>query len=313
VREAYTAVFRQNARVSVLVTERRPIYVLGAGGKSGTFKFSPELTVLHVLALASTDERRDVYLQSELVRQGERNAMSLRKLEKSLARAIVLRAERDGGTAKPTAGLMRIAGAEKSGVLLEADLAMRKLTGQLNQSQIDAARGTIATSLREIAEIKQKAAILDENIKVRRQRKDALSTLTDSMSARHFLKNQVAAEVYEVEERRQEAVLSLSQAQRRLEEGERALARLLTNQKLELEKEITATEQDVAEQETAVAGSERLIQELRMQDLQARLAEQTPTFEIVRQTSNGPQRLQADQMTTLKPGDLVQVRATKPP
>jgi polysaccharide biosynthesis/export protein ExoF len=310
VREAYAKLFRQDASVSVTVTDRQPIYVLGAGAKSGTFKFVPGMTVLHVLALAASDERRDVYLQSELMRQGERHSTSLHKLEKALARTIVLKRERDGRAAEPTPELIRAAGSEKSQTLLDAELRMRKLVVELNQSRIDAARGSIASARREIAEIGQKVTILDEHIKTKKQRKDALSTLTDPRSAKPFLQYQVAAEVYEVEAQRQEVLLALSQAQRRLEESERALSGLLTTQKLDLEKELAIAEQEVAEQEAAVVASERLAQELRMQDAQARLAEQTPTFEIVRQTPHGPERLQAEQMTPLKPGDLVQVRAS---
>jgi protein involved in polysaccharide export with SLBB domain len=69
IRRAYGAVFHRDAMVSVTITERRPVYLLGPGFKAGAYKFTPGMTVLHLLALAGADDdRRDVYLQSERVR-----------------------------------------------------------------------------------------------------------------------------------------------------------------------------------------------------------------------------------------------------
>jgi hypothetical protein len=314
VRKAYIAAFHQDAKVSISIVDRRPIYILGAGSKAGTFKFSPGMTVLHALALlgGSDDEHRDVYLQSELVRQRERHAMSVRRLEKALVQSIVLRAERDGETPRPTSALVRISGEEKATLLIQKELNVRKLIGDLKQSQTDAARSAIATAQREIADIGAKVTILNEHIGVKKLRKDALARLTDSRSANPFLSNQVSGEVLDVEERRQEVLLSQSQAQRKLDQAKAALSKLVTEQALELEKEIAVVEQEVTEEESAVSSSELFVQELRMQDARANLASDVPRFEIVRQTLTGPRRLSADEMTELKAGDLIQVRSNRP-
>jgi protein involved in polysaccharide export with SLBB domain len=314
VRKAYIAAFHQDAKVSISIVDRRPIYVLGACSKAGTFKFSPGMTVSHALALlgGSDDERRDVYLQSELVRQRERHATSVRRLEKALVRSVVLHAERDGETPRPTSALVSISGGEKATLLIQKELNVRKLIGDLKQSQTDAARSAIATAQREIADISAKVTILNEHIGVKKLRKEALSKLTDSRSANPFLSNQVTGEVLDVEERRQEVLLSQSQAQRKLDQAKADLSKLLTEQALELEKEIAVVEQEVTEEGSAVSSSDLFVQELRMQDAGANMASDAPRFEIVRQTLTGPQRLSADEMTELKAGDLVQVRSNRP-
>jgi hypothetical protein len=103
----------------------------------------------------------------------------------------------------------------------------------------------------------------------------------------------------------------LSQAQRRLVDAEAELNRLAKTQQLELEKEITVAEQEVAHEETAMTSSERFIDELRMQAARSSLTSRS-AFEIVRQTRSGPQRLPAEEMTELKAGDLIHVSNARP-
>ena len=310
---AYSTIFHQDAKVSVVISDRSPIYVLGTGSKAGTFKFTPGMTVLHALALAgsSDDDRQDVYLQSELVRQKERHAVSKRRLEKGLALMNALRAELGGTSPELTARLTQIAGRKKADSLIETEIKIRRLLAQIKQSQLDGARGATATARRDIDAINKKLAILDQQIEVKNLRKDALSKLRDIRSANPFLSNQVAGEVFDAQERRQEVLLALSQAQRRLVDAEAELNRLAKTQQLELEKEITVAEQEVAHEETAMTSSERFIDELRMQAARSSLTSRS-AFEIVRQTRNGPQRFPAEEMTELKSGDLIHVSNARP-
>ena len=310
---AYAAVFHQDAKVSVVISDRSPIYVLGTGSKAGTFKFTPGMTVLHALALAgsSDDERQDVYLQSELVRQKERHVVSKRRLEKGLALTIALRAERGGTSPELTARLTQIAGQKKAESLIESEIKIRRLLAQIKQSQLDGARGATVTARRDIDEINKKVAILDQQIDVKNLRKDALSKLRDIRSANPFLNNQVVSEVFDAQQRRQEVLLALSQAQRRLVDAEAELNRLTNTQQLELEKGISVAEQEVADEETAMTSSERFIDELRMQAARSSVTSRS-AFEIVRQTRSGPQRLRGEEMTELKAGDLIHVSNARP-
>src|SRR5262249_42196505 len=149
---------------SVTITERRPVYLLGPGFKAGAYKFTPGMTVLHLLALAGADDdRRDVYLQSERLRQKERYVTSVRRLGRALVRSIVLRAERDGSTPAPTPALLHVAGAARSAALIEAEAKIRQLVGQLRQSELDTARSAIATARQGITTLDRRVAILSDN------------------------------------------------------------------------------------------------------------------------------------------------------
>jgi hypothetical protein len=236
----------------------------------------------------------------------------MQRLEKALARSIVLRAERDGGTPAPTPALLRAAGAARSAALIEGEAKIRQLVGQLRQSELDGARSAIATARQGITTLERRVAILSDNSAAKKARRETLSKLAESRDANPFLLSQVSGELYDVEDRRQEALLALAQAQRKLGDADGQLSRLVATQKLELEKDISAVEQDIAEAEIAATSSERLVQELGMQQAQAAMAaDSAPRLEIVRQGTAGSQRLDADQLTPLKPGDLIQIQAAQ--
>lgn len=314
-RKRYQEAFKQPAKVSVVVDERQPIYVLGAGPRAGTYKFTPGMTVLHALALVGGPEdgrQQDVYLQSELVRQRERNESGRRQLMKTLARSIVLQAESEGRTPEAPASFVKFSGAAKASELLKEEQSVRDMFTRIKRMELDAHRALIASTRQEVGEIAKNIAILNENLAVKAERKRAIATLRDQRLANTFIENQVASELLDATEREHQARLNLARAKHKLTEAEAALEKLTAEHALELEKELAAVTQSVADLETIVVSSEQFINELRLQSTRTALANRPVTFEIVRQMRDGPARQAADEMTTLKPGDLVRVSTVEP-
>lgn len=314
-RKRYQDAFKQNAKVSVAVDERQPIYVLGAGPRAGTYKFTPGMTVLHALALVGggeDDRQQDVYLQSELVRQRERNESGRRQLMKTLARSIVLRAESEGRIPEAPASFIKFAGTEKASTLIKEEQSVRDMFTRIKRMELDAHRTLIASTRQEIGEINKNIAILNENLAVKNERKRAIASLRDQRLANTFIENQVASELLDATEREHQARLNLARAKHKLAEAEAALEKLTAEHALELEKELATVTQSVADLETIVVSSEQFINELRLQSTRTALANRPVTFEIVRQMRDGPTHQKADEMTTLKPGDLVRVSTVEP-
>ena len=309
-KRAYAAAFHQDARVSVVISDRSPIYVLGAGSRSGTFKFAPGMTVLHALALAGSadDEQHDVYLQSEAVRQKERNETARRRLARVLAQAIALRPEPDPMARKRRARLVELVGQAKGDAVVTIEANARALLNQVKQAQLDAARGAVATAERDIQALNKKLAILDNQIRLKGQRKQAVDRLREVQSANPFIASQVANELFEAEERRLEAFLAMSQAERRSAEAETELKRMTSLQQLELEKEAVGFTQQMDDEESTVASSQQFIDALRLQAARRTVAK-AAHLEIVRQTRTGPKQFAAEPMTELNAGDLIHVSA----
>jgi polysaccharide biosynthesis/export protein ExoF len=82
--------------VSMAIHEREPVYVLGAVARPGTYKYSAQLSVDHLIALAGGYEgaNQDASRITERMREAERHSRSIEALKHLLARQVVLLQER---------------------------------------------------------------------------------------------------------------------------------------------------------------------------------------------------------------------------
>jgi protein involved in polysaccharide export with SLBB domain len=98
--EAFAQFLGRKGMVNVLLLERPPIYVLGPVKTPGSFKYVPGTTVLHAIALAGGLDRgtSDPWQKIETVREIQKRSGAAGALLKLIARAAVLKAERDATT-----------------------------------------------------------------------------------------------------------------------------------------------------------------------------------------------------------------------
>src|ERR1700721_736256 len=114
--------------VNVVLMERSPIYVLGPVKNPGSYKYVPGATVLHAIAVAGGLDRgtSDPWQKVEAVREIQKRSGAADALTKLIARATVLKAERDGTAPKVPLRLMELVGAGEANSLVNEQIDRRK-------------------------------------------------------------------------------------------------------------------------------------------------------------------------------------------
>lgn len=304
---AYQTGMRQTVDVSVTIAERYPIYVVGPSSKTGIFKYVPGMTVLHALALlgSGAGANPDIYLQSELVRQRERQASAQRKLAKAWARQSALQAALANGTATVPERLAQIVEMRAAEKLLLTEVNLQNLMMRVRMTQIDAQRARLGTARQEVEQTKARHAVVQQHAGVKAERRRTVNDLKERRSASPFLSLQAESDFHEMTERQQAIGLMLTQARQRLAEAELGLTKLEQEQRLQLEREIAEVASEIVSEEAALASSREFIDELSLQSARDTLGKRENAWEIVRQTKNGPLQLEASQLTQIQAGDLV--------
>jgi exopolysaccharide production protein ExoF len=309
---AFIQSMRRGAKASVMLVDREPVYVVGRGIKPGAFKFSPGMTVLHAVALTGTgnDQNSDLYAHTEYARGLERLEIATHRLKKQLAQAAALRAQQSEQSPEIPAGLVELVGAQEARKLVDSAVGVRKLIVAAMQPQIAAYQAALAAARQEAASHTTRIALLEEHVKIDVQRRDMLVNIRKQNDGLGYPLLQMENEVASIKEKTQEAVASLSKAQDNIAQAEQNLAKLEANTKLELQNEIIATDNDIAEQEATLKAARRLTSDLRIASLRMASTGQDLSYEIIRRGRSGSSRLKADQTAELVPGDLIKVIST---
>ena len=307
--KAFRDTLHREASVSLIVIDREPIYIVGRGAKTGTFKYTPGMTVLHAVALAggADDDRSDVYLRAEQFREREKLEKSTLLLKMQLARWAVLSAEREKSQVETPKRLIELVGALEAKKLINDALRVRALMLSSMQPQTASLQAAIAAARQEAANDTKRISIIQAHHKVRAQRRDLIASMANSASVNAFTFYQVQGDIAEIEEREQEAMTTLTETELRVSKAEQDLKKFELDKNVDLERELLAVVADIAEQTASVSASRRFINELQITTYRMTNADRSPSFEIIRRTQTGSETIMATEMTELIPGDLVRV------
>jgi len=313
VEQLLTAVFKNTAggeaKVSIVITEREPIYVLGPVPNPGTYKYSPGMTVLHAIALSGSLEGGPSELSQvmETMREREKLERSEEHLKRLLARAAVLRAEREGRPAVAPGRLVELTGEKQAGALIQNAATLRKFTLTSKQIEESAAEAAITAAREELASLREKVRYVESNIKDKSERLAILETLHSRGTGNVFNHSLARSEKADVEERRQEVLVAIAQAVEKLAQAEHAKLKLAADRKVEFEQELSTIENDMAEEELTQSSSGKLLKAAGIVPSRMLAAKQGVSYEIVRRSPKGLQQISATEMTILEPGDLLRI------
>jgi len=307
--DAFREVFGREAKVSIITTERDPVYVIGPSGRSGTFKYTPGMSVIHAVAMSGAIEgdRAEFYLRAEQIRAVERAEQSEQKLERLLPKLGVLRGEQAGGSSEPPTALVELVGATKASVLMDTARRVRALTLESRQPLFEVHRAAIAAARRENTELTRKLAALQRQIGAYEQRRSIINDLRQRGSGTPYIYYQSEVELTQAQEREPEIAIALSASQLRIEQAQQELAKLEGDTRADRGREIATLEEEIQEQQLAIRASQRLIADARVASLRLEPGLQNVSFTIVRRSREGVQRIAALEDTELMPGDLVRV------
>jgi protein involved in polysaccharide export with SLBB domain len=308
--DAFYGNFGRTAEASILLDEREPVYFIGQNVSSGSIKYTPGMTVLHVVANAGLSDgaKGDVYVRMELMRERERLQKSRGRLTTLLAKRSVLQAEARGDTdLKPEQRMILLAGAEAADKAIESERKRRQVILESRKPALESHAAEVAIATQKKAILMSKLQIADDSVKSRQERDGALENLKTRGDANSFFQAQVKGDLADVRLRRAEILNDISTVELELTRAQKELVRVSAEAKASLNDEITSVEDEIFQTETSLESSQRILEDLDNERFRRGASDNMPKFEIVRRTSRGPLRIHADEMTEVHPGDLVQI------
>jgi exopolysaccharide production protein ExoF len=312
--DTFEKILGRKGIVNVLLLERPPVYVLGPVKNPGSFKYVPGMTVLHVMALAGGLDRdrgsNDPWQKIEAVREIQKRGGAIDSMLKLLARQSVLRAERDGTTPKIPPRLLKLVGATEAASLIDEQGDRRRAIAMTRRDRERAALSAVESAKQDLR-MYARTDSLDDLVKIRQERVDNLRSLVDKNLTAKSTLSQVQAELSDAEQRRQDAFNQYSMAKQRLAQIEQEALRARSDVANDLTAEIDLTDRQIADNERELDTTESILSTLPV--TRARFAETASKdpnqigYLIVRQTPNGPVKIESSGMTVLQPGDLVDI------
>ncbi|MER8784742.1 polysaccharide biosynthesis/export family protein [Mesorhizobium sp. M1006] len=306
--ETFNQLLGRKGLVNILSLERSPIYVLGPVKNPGSFKYAPGLTILHAIALAGGLDRgeSEPWQKIEAVRETQKRSGAIDAMLKLLARAAVLKAERDGTAPEIPPQLLELAGATEAANLVNEQSDRRKAVAMARKYRERATLSALEGAKQDVVAYGRMES-LDELIKLRQERVNSMRTLVDRKVLSITVMNQAQSELSDAEQRRRDALNQYATSKQRLAslESEALQTRVdLTN---DLEVEIETTESQIAANVRELNASEGVLYTLPVTRAQFAKDANRLTYRIVRQSAAGPVSIESAGMTPLQPGDLVNI------
>jgi exopolysaccharide production protein ExoF len=294
--------------VNILSLERSPIYVLGPVKNAGSFKYAPGMTVLHALAVAGGLDRgaSDPWQKVEAVREIQKRNGAVDTMLKLIARAVILKAERDKTEPKIPLRLLELVGATEAANLVNEQRDRRKAIAIARKNRESAILSALDSAKQDLI-VYGRMDSLDELIKLRHERVNGMRALLDRNVISKTVLSQVQSELSDAEQRRQDANNQYANAKQRLTSLQTEALRVQADLRNDLEVEIEAVERAIVANEREFNTSEGVLSTLPATRAQFAKEADRVTYQVVRQTAAGPLSIKSTGMTVLQPGDLVNI------
>ncbi|TMJ37988.1 MAG: hypothetical protein E6G89_13095 [Alphaproteobacteria bacterium] len=305
-------------RVVVSVTEYRPIFVLGFVSNPGRFPYSPRTTVLQALALASgignPVMRRNALANNpaDLVDRQANYQVQTLQYWSALARRARLIAEQSGTDA----------------IAFPADIVDQlKSTGrqsvlQREKEVFNARKQSLADSLeviesqrkvvqQEIASSKIYADDVGRSVPEIQKELDNLTALRNKGLTRQIEVLSVQRYVSELQQQRQQSILTVTRSGRELNDLDKQAAGLASQRQAEVAQALVDTETEIATLKARLDNQSKLLVGVGTLPTATGVGDESEmaiTYKIVRLKIDGAATtMAADENTLLVPGDVLEV------
>ncbi|MDH2379911.1 polysaccharide biosynthesis/export family protein [Bradyrhizobium sp. CER78] len=306
--ESFDRLLGRKGVVNILSIERSPIYVLGPVKTPGSYKFVSGMTVLHAMALAGGLDRgtSEPWQKIEAVREVLKRSGTADAMLKLLARAAVLKAERDGVEPKIPLRLIELVGANEASNLVHEQGERRKAIATARANRERALQTALEAAKQDVV-VYGRMEALDDLVKLRQDRANSMRALAERNVISATVLNQVQSELTDAEQRKREALNQYATAKQRLATLEAEGFRIQSDVRSDLELEIETIERQISDNEREYNISEGVLSTLPATRAQFTKEAERITYQVVRQTPTGPVAIESSGMTVLQPGDLLNV------
>lgn len=296
-------------RVGVVVVAREPVYVTGDVPRPGVVDHVPGMTVLHALTLSGGTRELDgqTWQRLDLSREHERLARAQARLATLIATSDVLDAVHRGVDVTPSPRLVSlVTSAEAVRLVAEVEERERLALARLFNDDASFARA-IAAAEAEIAMLRRGVRETERVVAERRERTRVLEeALTRRRTTLQILAT-AQAELADVLYRRDAVLASLARVEREVEQLRRDQARTDFDARIDAAERLTRIRAEIVQEEVTV---DLLSVNLRgFTDVTPSREGQAAgvSIEIIRRTAAGLQRFQAEPLTEIRPGDMINV------
>lgn len=308
--KAFKDVTGRTCDIVVSISDRPPVYVNGPLRSPGSFKHVPGMLAMHALALAGGLDRNSDRQSRAIdeVREREKWQQANQRLQRLIAQKARVEADAVGlSEIEAPEELQRIASNPEAKRLMRSENRKLALSQKLHASKMKTLQRAIREAEREVRVLEERNEQLARLVKVRADRYKGIEGVASRGNASKTTVLAAGAELVDAETRVQDGKLAIIQASQKISEAERALQDYEMERKSGLEIESQRLDEDILEAHANVSALRGVLGIMNEGNgLAVVKANRSQfSFEIVRRGTDGPVRIQVDEMTELKPGDLV--------
>ena len=294
-----------SVKIGIQLLDREPIYVVGAGVKTGSYKHIPGMGVLHALILAGALETAsgDQWRILDLAREKERLLKSTERLSRLMARTELLKGEREEpvppAKPPPAVGADVKEGLAEAKILLRAEHAKRAE----QEAAVDAALKSYRT---ELSIQRDKLLQVEANLQGKEERFQSVNKYRERGTTTDVTFFQASSDLADAKERLHDAKAVIAQLEHKISDLQHEKVRLSVEANVDREREIRDLQIAISEDEATKATLGTLLMQL-PGDYAAKFANKAFDLTIVHRTSRGLQTSPAREDSPLGPGDILQV------
>lgn len=297
----------ERLKVSVVIAEREPVYVMGALPRTGVYKYTPGMVVAQVVALAGGNSGTggDSWQQIDMAREHERMRKAVERMKRQLATIDVLMAEQRSALPQPSVRLTEIAGAHADAFIMAAREA-RELERERLHQHVASIEKLVAATKSDLESSRSRMDQVAGVVRDRTKRRDDLAArFTRGVSTENLIV-QARNELVEVQSSWHEVRSAVARTEIRILELERDRDQTILAARIDREQQLRTARQAVADEEIMLSSIGPLL--IRSGPANAgRKGSGDVTYALIRRTPEGPMQMEAEAMTPLEPGDVVQV------
>ncbi|MFA5951941.1 MAG: polysaccharide biosynthesis/export family protein [Hyphomicrobium sp.] len=295
------------------VLEWRPITVLGAVDKPGSYPFKGQMTVIHALAAAGGLFRPGTAatLMIDLVREKTQYGQAESKLKRALARKARIEAEISGLDDIPRpARLAELTTVEEAKSLLLIERRIMQQRRISHETRVKALDGQIALVDRETVELTNQLGKVAEQLRLLDKELELTETLSSKGLSPRSRTLERQLQIASMQATQSSTVAQRLRADQDRQNAQRDRDLLLPELKVKLEEELKLVEDEVLTQELAMSAAQTMI--ARIGELQVKPGVNTDSgahvaYELSRAKASGTEVTTARETTALLPGDVVRV------
>jgi len=307
--EKYKEMFGHNARVSMTLVGREPVYIVGPVARPGAYDYSPNLTVLHLIAKSGgpNDASTANWQLLEAIRERYKLQVSVARQQKLLA--LIAALEVEGTDQEPTVPprLRQLAGEAAERILAETR-ALRATIVEARNVKLNSLEASLAASNELLRNKDERIRFMSANVESRQERMTILKGLSERGTSNGFNYSQAKSDWSDANDRLQEALGVRAQVEERTAQLEMEKKRTLLEARMDIERELSEAKDKLMEEERTAAASAH-IANLAPDVFKLSDVSSVPLhYSIQRKADGTVTTFDASEVTPLRPGDLLVVK-----